>query len=152
MILKSVDPGLRTCGVALWRDGVLTRADLVLGSPKALGFDAWYPMALAVGKHRSDELAIELPQVYTRGLSKGDPNDLIQLAVIVGMIADSHPMVSIYLPRQWKGQTPKDVMTRRIKGKLTDEELACIVLPTQRSLQHNVWDAIGIGLHHLERL
>jgi len=94
MLLKSVDPGLRTCGVALWRDGILTHAELVRGSPKAQGFDAWYPMAMAVALPHVDELAIELPQVYSRGLSKGDPNDLIQLAVIVGVVAEGHPQVS----------------------------------------------------------
>jgi hypothetical protein len=42
-------------------------------------------------------------------------------------------------------------MTERIQSKLSVAEAKTIDLPA-KSYQHNVWDAAGIGLHHLRRL
>ena len=54
-----------------------------------------------------------------------------------------------YYPSQWKGSVPKPIMIERIKVKLTLPEIKRIQLPKTRSKQFDVWDAIGIGLHHL---
>jgi hypothetical protein len=106
------------------------------------------------GGFRADRLAIELPQVYVRSRSKGDPNDLISLARLVGAFEyffDGRFGSTIYKPAQWKGQTPKDVTEARAKKRLTEAEITRIVLPPAKSLRHNVWDGIGLGLHHLNR-
>lgn len=95
-------------------------------------------------------LIIEVPQVYaaTRG-SKGDPNDLILLAQVIGGItARFHGLTATcrtVKPREWKGNTPKDCTKERAQARLSAMETMRIVLPTS-SLEHNVWDAIGIGL------
>ena len=49
-------------------------------------------------------------------------------------------------PAQWKGQTPKKVTEQRARKALTWDELVAVELPSARSLHHNVWDAVGIGL------
>lgn len=94
---------------------------------------------------------IELPQQYavTKG-TKGDPNDLIDLAALCGTIAGalqtSGSRVAYVRPREWKGQTPKDCTEERARARLQPSELARVTLPKAESLQHNVWDAVGIGL------
>lgn len=97
------------------------------------------------------DLAVELPQIYARSKSKGDPNDLIAVAGVVGALDALAPHhTTVYLPSEWKGQVPKSVMTTRTTSKLEKTELERIITPRRASLMHNVWDAIGIGIHHLK--
>jgi len=67
-------------------------------------------------------LVIELPQVYQGGKAKGDPNDLIKLAALVGALSYTIKSVRTILvsPGQWKGQLPKDVHHKRIKKRMQD--------------------------------
>lgn len=91
--LLSVDPGVRACGCALWdTDGRLLDGWLVK-NPCDERFPSegqlWKDMALAVWASVHPiphDLAIEYPQVYARSKSKGDPNDLISVAGVVGAI------------------------------------------------------------------
>lgn len=123
---------------------------------------SWASMAFAVREwlrpRLGDEpfqLVIELPRVYAAAHQKGDQNDLIQLAGTVGMLGGFLPGVSsrrsIY-PRDWKGSLDADAFIERIKQRLDAAEHLRVELPSTSSLQHNVWDAIGIGLHALGRL
>jgi hypothetical protein len=91
---------------------------------------------------------IEVPQVYPGQQQKGDQNDLIKLAVMVGRYADRATAcgfrVTLYKPREWKGQLPKDVCWRRVRDSLTSDELSVMAkLPKSRA--HNMHDAIGLG-------
>ena len=177
-MLLSVDPGIRGCGVAAFaldsypygadsRDvGALVRAAYV-ASPVTRGADvaACAAMARAVVGFLLDDnrstwalaqwthLACEWPQVYTPGKQKGDPNDLLALVGVSAAVAAllPHAAIHTYLPAQWGGQTPKEVKKQRVVSRLTSEEKAQIWLPATQSLQHNVFDAIGIGLHHTGR-
>ncbi|MCP3060953.1 hypothetical protein LXT21_19390 [Myxococcus sp. K38C18041901] len=101
------------------------------------------------------QLIIELPRVYSAAHQKGDQNDLIQLAGVVGMLGGLLPSVasrrSVY-PRDWKGTLDADAFIERIKQRLDATEHLRVELPATSSLHHNVWDAIGIGLHALGRL
>lgn len=141
----SIDPGVKGCGVAVWRHGTLIGAAYETDSdPRMLAHK------VPTNDDTDGDLVIEMPQVYARSKSKGDPNDLIKLAVMVGRILQSNQGLQwVYLPRQWKGQVPKDILTERTKRALTNLELDRVYLPKAPSLHHNVWDAIGIGLHHL---
>lgn len=145
------------CGAALWDNGTLKKAVLIRSKNKDAGAAAWYPMALAVSTWVEDEfiddLVIELPQIYK--FFKGDPQDLIQLAGVVGAISQEIVRINAgrlttYLPRAWKGQVKKDVTKLRVQKRLSPEELIRVSLPAP-SLQHNVWDSLGIGLHFLGR-
>lgn len=150
-MLVSIDPGVKHCGVALWDDDQLASAWLAKGPN-------WYQTAINVGRGINQhvpnidrhDIVIEKPQIYHQSRLKGDPNDLIDLAVFVGAVcmAVATGDVRMYLPREWKGSTPKDVKIERIKKSLSVEEHSRIDLPAP-SLQHNVFDAVGIGLHHL---
>lgn len=153
----SIDPGLRHCGVALWEDKMLQESCLIVGSKpddRLDNIEACYKMAKAVSIYKGvHTLIVEFPQAYRPKFQKGDPNDLLWLAAVVGAIATEYipeSNVITYLPREHKGQTPKEVIEQRVQKKLSPEELKNIVLPA-RSLQHNVYDAIGIGLFYLQR-
>lgn len=153
----SIDPGVNDVGVACWKDAGLASAALV-----RKGKADWLSLAhrtaawVQVVYKSVDVVVIEKPQVYRQHLLKGDPNDLISLAIVVGAIANAFKLawpdvqVVIIHPREWKGQLPKKVSTERSRGILSDDELDCVQLPA-KSLQHNVWDAVGIGLHYVGR-
>lgn len=151
--LVSIDPGLNGCGFALWKSAKLIQATYVPNTPKG-DFKTMRAALLPFGHDRpfiSVELAIELPQVYVASRSKGDPNDLINLAMLVGYLAASFKNFSLYKPHAWKGQVPKDIMEDRITKRLDAKEQANLER-VPKSLAHNMIDAIGIGLHHLGRL
>ena len=152
-MLVAVDPGVHACGVAVFlRGGQLERAAYVTcagGGPVAVAGEVrdWFGSLVA------DRIVIERPQVYIPRLMKGDPNDLINLAMVVGaLLATLHGPGETVLPASWKGQVPKDIMVNRIKKRLAPEELARAMLPKTKDLQHNVFDAIGIGLWAVGRL
>lgn len=96
---------------------------------------------------------IEKPQVYRANLSKGDPNDLITLAIRVGRYAEhfehSGARVALALPKNWKGQQPKSVTEARARRDLSPSSLR-VALESLRyvaaSSHNDVWDAIGLGL------
>lgn len=107
---------------------------------------------LAVDERPYSTLVIEIPQVYRASQSKGDPNDLIKVAVQAGQWIErfscTGAAVRRVLPNEWKGQVPKTVHNKRVLACLTEDEKTRI-LP---SLDHNMVDAIGLGLFHLKRL
>lgn len=99
---------------------------------------------------------IEIPQIYPK--DPVPPNDLIKLALTAGgykLELERHGVrVETVKPREWKGQVPKAIHHKRIAAALrTDEtmvvqhKLSCIA----KSYQHNVWDAIGLGMWWLKK-
>ena len=164
MFVVSVDPGLRHCGVAIWKDGELAGALLSRNQEKkARGAVCWVGMASEVYNDVTsvlsqpsfggeiDALVIEYPQVYATRFQKGDQMDLIELAAVAGAVQAEFVGVNervSYLPKDWKGQVPKEIHNARVEAKLSDAEKRRIqALPA--SLRHNVIDGIGIGLFFL---
>ena len=158
----AIDPGLRGCGVAVFHDGKIAQAGYIRGAKTGRGPAVWSVMAQAVRNEvfmwepENTPLAIERPQVYTVGKSKGDPDDLLELTGVVGAICYAHGgPVTAYRPREWKGQLPKEIHHNRIRkhlaaeGRLEATERLLAGVPP--SLAHNVWDAIGLGRFALSR-
>ena len=156
-LLISVDPGSKLAGVAVWDDSELQEAFMVKGS-------AWYDTAINVRRHfdayypeeiwSGMQVIVERPQVYHQSKQVGDPNDLITISLMagaVGILLGEHGAIHTVLPQAWKGSVPKPAMVERIKARLSPDEVGRVELPSAKSLQHNVWDAVGIGLHHLNR-
>jgi len=159
----AVDPGLNRSGVATFRDGVLIRA----GAPSFSGIDkaplpariAAMGLRIALSAPRGIyTLAMEWPQVYAVGKSKGDPNDLLPLAGICADVAArlNAPVVVMYSPREWAGNTKKSetvkgaktsMRAKRIESRLTGPELEVWA----GVKYHDTVDAIGIGLKALGR-
>lgn len=92
---------------------------------------------------------IEKPQAYQIQHQKGDQQDLIDLGVMVGKAAgelENGCPVSLVLPKEWKGQIPKEVTKARVDGELIDAEKKRIKWPKADGERHNVYDAIHLGL------
>lgn len=138
MYTLAIDPGLST-GWALFLGTQLVQCGL---GPPPFGF------AMGPGLDRT---AIERPEVYTeKRLQKGDPNNLITLAIMVGVYICKSVTKDIYtpLPKTWKGQVPKEIHNRRVLSALTPFEkdiYAVGVVNVAPSERNNVIDAIGLG-------
>jgi hypothetical protein len=155
-MLLAVDPGLNACGCALFAGPVLVHAHLVRNSAsKHASFSERVKcMAIAVADAHEGlrELAVEFPVHYSaKHKQKGRQEDLLKLAAVVGALLSRLGLPSrTYFPYDWKHQLPKSVTRRRVSLRLSPEERAAMILPAA-SLQHNVYDAIGIGLHDVGR-
>jgi len=167
--LLAVDPGIRGCGVALFRDGELRAAAYVRNAVrKGNDFDAVLSLARSVRAwvfpadpyfgSDGDRAVLEYPQVYTASKSKGDNNDLLPLAAVDGAIVALLPglpgvSATRVLPRDWKHTMAHEAVEARVLGRLSPSERAVLdeALKDARSLGHNVIDAVGIGLHALGR-
>ena len=161
--IVSIDPGLAKVAVAVWDPAdnfsleyaCLVRCEHPVGMERA---QKWREMADCVVAELMEklgnplDLVVEVPQIYS-GARKEDPNDLIDLAGVLGAIIGALPQVSVEWspkPREWKGQLPKTATKQRVDSKLVASEKACISWPIQ-SLAHNVYDAIHLGIVYLER-
>ena len=164
--LLTIDPGLTCCGWAFWNRGVLVKCGL--SRTQEVELDR---RVQAHGEEIMEEiqdtphpliLVIEKPEVYPQRFMKGDPNDLIDLAVVVGGIVaqvSASLDTQLILPKTWKGQVPDDVLQPRTLAKLRDLEVAAVKNPVPLgkprtvppSLKHNMMDAVGIGLWALGR-
>lgn len=98
-------------------------------------------------------VVIEKPQVYRARESKGDPNNLITLAIQVGRYVERFEVlgakVTLHLPNEWKGQLPKGVMSGRTLKGLSLAEQAVVnhcLQPIAPSKRHNVMDAVALGV------
>ena len=162
--LLTLDPGLRDPGVARFIDGKLQWATCVRKDTGKRGPEQWQAIAHAVaravpmiGAEEGTFLVVEKPQVY----GGKHPDDLIELSASLGACVSAISETlwmegyKAYFPREWKGQVPKTVHHRRIRKKLTGEENAILdrcLAKVVVSLQHNVLDAVGLGMFHLRRI
>ncbi len=161
----AVDPGLRGCGLAIFDldSKKLVHAEYVRNTERH-GFDFVAARAMTLEIRKAVFAAFpgvgplperfwgECPLSYVAGSQKGDQNDLIHLAGFIYMIAGAFDGSALcqFTPREWKGTIEKDQMADRIIGRLDSEENARV--RKAGALTHNIWDAVGIGLHALGRL
>lgn len=166
----ALDPSVRSPGVALFRDGVLTFA----GRVKLAALNAALDPDVSAGarwRAVSSEIqwwvaardviapmlvVYERPQIYRASKSKGDPNDLIGLAAVGAGVVMLYPGARVLTPTpaEWCGQLPKATRgrasasprARRILSRLTSIELP------RAPDQHDALDAVGLGLWALGRL
>lgn len=171
----AIDPGKHACGVALFTDKVLTRAELVKGNTRGSELDRMLSVGANVAAWVNDrtvhvarftgtsivhalDIAVEWPQVYSPAQQvkdghRTDPNDLLTLAFVLGAALNDITLAAThthYMPHAWKGSLGKLRMNARVYDRLSITEKGRIV--DAGELTHNVLDAIGIGLHHLGRL
>lgn len=146
MNLIAVDPG-RVTGVASFRGGELREAGT---EKKATIFDKDWGYSLPHVR-----VLVENPRWYPRDHT--DVNDLLDLAVFVGELKRAYEGVGcdveLVWPRTWKGNVDKGIMGQRILGRLTTAEVALLPRrPRARDFDHNMLDAVGLGLWRLGRL
>lgn len=163
----SIDPGKHACSIACWKDCQLNYAGMVNNpfkdSPGKERAEQWGNLGRMVAgviatylpKHFDTDpvsLIVEVPQIYP-GVREEDPNDLIDLAGVLGAVICAAAYSTVRwspFPREWKGQLPKEVTKTRVEKKLTDAEKTAIEWPKPR-LRHNVYDAIHLGIVYLDR-
>lgn len=140
--VTAIDPGA-DAGVACFVDGALFWCGVV-----------HEPTAEQVAG--ASDVVLEEPQVYRRG--RGDPNDLIKLARLVGRWEElgrgAGARVHRVRPRTWKGTVPKSIHNARTLALLSSSERHVVEQDLDRvarAVRHNAIDAVGIGLWFLGR-
>lgn len=154
----AIDPGTRT-GWAAFDDGRLSACGAWIGyGDGAMG--CWELSAL-LKRAAPDVVVAEVPRIYPMRRSKGDPNDLIQLACLAGAaVAVGRCCGRFVEPRLWKGTIPKPEKradwTKYIVHKrvlpILDETEASLYLAEAPVGRLDMIDAVGLGLWHLKRL
>jgi hypothetical protein len=159
--LMAIDPGLNSMGWAYWAvsptDRPPTRVGLIK-APRKLDLaprSLWVARQLELELHELDkpggsthhevDFVSEFPAWHgiQLGWAAGDLQRLVFLVgVLAGYFRHAHSFTPV-TPGDWKGQLPKDVVTRRLikrfgKGATLDWE-------------KDVWDAVGIGLWKMGR-
>jgi len=146
----AIDPGKRSIAWALFKGSRLTRCGFTRHAGRDFGRglrDMLYQVREDCGEYRSIKTVVEMPRIYPKGRDK-DPNDIVDLAAVAGGCAILGPLQFIH-PRRWKGNVPKDVQNKRVNKHLDEAELGVLtecIAPIPRSLQHNVLDAVGLGI------
>lgn len=156
--LVSIDPGLRTAGVAEFDDGELVKCKAISHN-LASGPPQWVGMARRIVEwvgDPPDKLAIE--RMETRPERKGVHDDLFKLTYISGGIyyglGESRRLIAVR-PRDWTHQRPKKVNHRRVRKRLDNNESDVLEGELSTTLsgdQKEILDAVAIGLHVLNRL
>lgn len=152
-MLLSVDIGLHGLGVG-WFSGADLVAAAYLPSTRARGERgplAWRKACAGLaGMPHPEVLAMETMQVYRGGTDKAD--DLLQLQGIAGVLVGMYPeaVATGYLPAEWKGQVPADVLAARVEGYLGSRGwLDRVVGPVPNARRGDVMHGVGVGLVHL---
>lgn len=156
--LLTIDPGMTGTGIATWDDGELQFARVITTEPGNFLVrvreivDRVRPYSYT-GRSVLEQrhIVIEQPQTYAGRAAKGDANDLIKLANLVGALSMLADEVELVTPAKWKGQAPASVVEARCRKKLTDVEKLRIELPRNIKHRTDVWHAIGLGLWKLGR-
>ncbi len=144
MRVGGIDPGARffAWGMFTWgEDGFL------LEGAGWHEFVSYRNTALFVEDLKFDQLTIEKPVIYAHK-AKGDNNDLIDLALVVGACAAGCNGSMLATPARWKGQTKKDVCHARLREELSVNENAMLnallrEVPSKRRL--DMLDAVAIA-------
>jgi len=145
MKVIAIDPG-KDSGVAVFIDCVLQHVALV-------DWDA--PIEVTrVAVPGGNVVICEVPQSYRMGAASR--HSLLTLSFragyLVGLLRPE--AFKLVTPQEWKGQTPKRIQQVRTAAVLLTQEhvvLMSAMRDIPESKQHNVWDAVGIGLWYLRR-
>jgi hypothetical protein len=140
--LVAIDPGEKA-GVAVFHEQRLVAVEFVVDAV-GRGWCWKGPYGVPV--------VCEMPQKYVG--SNIDMQTLLTLSFSAGYLVSSvQPSeLKLVFPREWKGQRPKEVDNPFTLRILSDQERHILeVSGIAKSQQHNVVDAIGIGLWALGR-
>ena len=103
-------------------------------------------------------VVVEKPVHYPNRRNDVDPNTLITLGIFAGELAGMMRMrapgidVAYVRPSTWKGTLPKHVTNERTLAQLTPAELEKLPRrPRAKNYDHNMLDAVGIGIWQLQR-
>lgn len=148
-----IDPGLKKQGVALFDDaGRLLRAALVKVNTNQRGAYVWRLLAQETKNQFPDVPRVVVHEMMTprRGQEYASA-DLLEvvgsLAWTLSKLCDSSTEIKSFTPQEWKGNLPKEITQRRAKAALMPDELI-----GSGKWNHDVWDAVSIGLVYCHRM
>jgi hypothetical protein len=150
MTLYSFDPGVKVLAYACFENSVLVNCHL----SRAASLEEMLTKTHPFGHTSPDVCVVEKPQVYPQRHWRGDPNDLIQIALVAGSVASTYGQKKLVLvkPHDWKGTRDKDADNDYTMKNLTATEKQVVArLELPKTLLHNAIDAVGLGLWHLDR-
>ncbi len=156
-MIVSIDPGTKCAGYAVFAESDTESKPVMIRCGVFRG-DDWIDTANHTPEFseldkENLKLIIEDPRIYP--VTNVRPNDLMKLANSVGAIVAkvNAKFTKLVTPSRWKKSIPKTIHQKRILRCLSPEEKQILdncLCP--KSLQHNVVDAIGIGLWHVGRM
>lgn len=149
--LLTIDPGSDQIDYAVFYDKKLVTVGVLYGTQHSLSRQ----LVAMLAHHKPDRVVVEVPQIYQPKLQHGDQNDLIDVAIVTGLIvasASKYCAAEVVRPHAWKGNRPKkvdNVLTMLILSPM--EQTVIRDCGIQKSKLHNILDAVGIGLRKLNR-
>lgn len=154
-LFYAFNPGLAAAsgtGLAEFRYGRLTAVEVCAPQSarledKLAALRAWRGV-LALGA----PVIIEHMRSYSFQRQKGDQNDLLDLAVVEGILIGDALEFELVEPRTWKGTRPKDVQAEKVTMPALKPEEAVLLGSVRGKRVHNAVDAVGIGLWALKRI
>lgn len=161
----SCDPGLNICSVGVYQDQKLVAARMSRLPAKQrfrLHEACEYHARAMVGLPSPTHFALEemslnkgWDKTHTEAIAKG--NDLLAVQAVGAYLAGWFGGQLLYTePQGWKGTASKEWTEQRCLEWLDSSELAVVEseLASHRakSLHHNLWDAVAIGLWATSRL
>ena len=169
----ALDPGTLRAGAAVYRGQRLVWAYLSKEHPGKL-LDRAYVAAFDVAdrllaecpfllfSQKNTKIYAELPRVIMRGGSRtpGDPDSILALVLLVGafstrLVDRGFSTAENIRPADWKTQVEKKAMTARIESCLAPCEIAVLESfrgVRNKKIDHNVLDAVGVGMKPLKRI
>lgn len=151
--LLAIDSGFREYGWAAFFEGTLVAADLGQNEGSAprqpVSFADTFVEILSRFDWISPKAVIEFPK---NRISTPNVDALLKLASSCGaytsLLQAAGFEVEWVYPHEWKGHVPKHIMCKRVLDKISEKEYAAM----ERRGNHNVLDAIGVGLWKSQRL
>lgn len=152
-VVLCIDPGLEGTGLAVFTRPLVAAAVIV---PRIEGYivrpvrtatqdvatsirDMFYAVVEVCDKHAVQKVVIEKPEYWSSskmGRASANSGALVKLTLLAGSFAILPvPRVQYVTVNQWKGQTPKKVIQKRL---LRD---------TGITWSNHVCDAVGIGMY-----
>ena len=150
-VVLAIDPG-GTTGWAYFKEGELLACgygafDVVSAR------EVWPDSSLKGGV-----CIIEYPQAYPGPKSKQDPNDIMRTAWRAGGFALKYRHMGMLIeevfPNGWKGTVSKELTYERVLDRLSESEKKLLLQSKpakSKKLDHNMVDAVGIGLWRVYR-
>lgn len=172
----AIDPSINNCGYAVFNDKKLVEYDILQPSSRKMDYlSKAREIVRGIGyvceytseyKYPWDDLQIvtEIPQHFGGSVQKGflarESGDVYKLTFICGMIYNITTSIIGYTPNEWKAQLPKCVVRARIARMKKFKELPlykkekklcaeCKQTHQVNDMDHNILDAIGIGIKHI---
>lgn len=172
----SIDPSVNCLGWALWLNTQLVDAGMSRKPEGRMALDRVCELhcaAISLGLGCHSVAGVGVVWVEQMRLNRGQDgasvaeaiakgNDLLDVQAVGANVAGEFGRLRYVHVNTWKGTATKKVTENRARNVLTAAELAIVegflaVRPLDltrkvwEGLAHNVWDAVGIGLHGVGR-